>query len=47
MNKVKEIEIGDELNNLRSFSMEMNSKDRGLALGNSETIRLAHNSFAR
>jgi ubiquitin carboxyl-terminal hydrolase L5 len=47
MNRTKDIEIGDELRNLREFSLLMGSKDRGWAIGNSETIRLAHNSFAR
>jgi len=47
MNRNKDIEIGDELKNLRSFSLEMTSKDKGLAIGNSELIRLSHNSFAR
>lgn len=47
MNRTKDIEIGHELKNLRDFSLEMSSKDKGWAIGNSEVIRLAHNSFAR
>lgn len=47
MNRTKDIEIGDELRNLRDFSMEMSAKDKGWAIGNSESIRIAHNSFAR
>jgi ubiquitin carboxyl-terminal hydrolase L5 len=43
----KEIEIGDELKNLQSFSKDLDSKDKGFAIGNSEIIRNAHNSFAR
>lgn len=43
----KDIDIGNELRNLRDFSIEMSSKDKGWAIGNSEIIRLAHNSFAR
>lgn len=47
MNRTKDIEIGDELKNLREFSLEMTSNDKGWAIGNSELIREAHNSFAR
>ena len=47
MNKTKDIDIGLELKNLRDFSLEMSSKDKGWAIGNSEVIRLAHNSFSR
>jgi ubiquitin carboxyl-terminal hydrolase L5 len=47
MNKSKELELGSELKNLRDFSIEMSSKDRGWAIGNSEPIRIAHNSFSR
>lgn len=43
----KDIDIGDELKNLKIFSMDMNSKDKGWAIGNSELIRITHNSFAR
>ena len=41
------MDIGQELRNLKSFSMEMSAKDRGLAIGNSELIRESHNSFVR
>ena len=47
MNREKDLEIGDELKNLKSFSMAMGSKDRGMAIGNSELIRESHNSFQR
>ena len=47
LNRSKDIDIGDELRNLKNFTMEMSSKDRGWAIGNSELIRIAHNSFAR
>ncbi len=47
MNRSKDIEIGEELTNLKSFSMEMTNKDRGWAIGNSELIRTSHNSFQR
>jgi ubiquitin carboxyl-terminal hydrolase L5 len=47
MNRHKEIDIGPELKNLREFALMMSPKDKGWAIGNSETIRLAHNSFSR
>lgn len=47
MNKSKEIEIGDELTNLRNFSFGLPSREKGTAIGNSEKIRIAHNSFTR
>lgn len=43
----KDVEIGDELRNLRDFSLGMTSKDKGWAIGNAEGIRTAHNSFTR
>jgi ubiquitin carboxyl-terminal hydrolase L5 len=42
-----EIDIGPELANLRGFSQGLPSKDKGHAIGNSEKIRVAHNSFTR
>lgn len=47
MNRYKELDIGDELRNLREFSLPLPNKDRGWAIGNSEKVRLSHNSFAR
>jgi ubiquitin carboxyl-terminal hydrolase L5 len=47
LNRSKEIEIGSELSNLKQFSMGLPFKDRGDAIGNSDTIRSQHNSFAR
>lgn len=46
MNRYKDIELGEELSNLRGFSLQMNSKDKGWAIGNSDKVRVAHNSFA-
>ena len=42
-----EIDVGDELRNLKSFCADMSFKDRGWAIGNSDMIRMAHNSFSR
>lgn len=42
-----ELELGKELEAFRSFTMDLPSDMRGLAIGNSPQIRLAHNSFAR
>jgi len=47
MNKSDVIEIGDELSNLQAFTFGLPPKERGLAIGNSDKIRVAHNSFAR
>ncbi len=47
MNRTKEIDIGAELLNLRLFAMGLPFKDRGHVIGNSDQIRLTHNSFAR
>ena len=42
-----EIELGPELTNLRSFTTGLPSKEKGHTIGNSEVIRVAHNSFTR
>jgi len=47
LNQTKNLEIGDELKNLKDFTMMLNGKDRGWAIGNSEVVRLSHNSFHR
>jgi len=47
MNRAQELQIGPELSNLREFTLALDSKDRGWAIGNSEVIRTAHNSFTR
>jgi len=47
MNQKDQIDIGPELNNLYQFSMGLPAKDKGHAIGNSEKIRVAHNSFTR
>lgn len=47
LNRSDVVELGDELTNLRTFSAGLPSQDKGMALGNSEKIREAHNSFTR
>lgn len=47
MNQSDKIEIGPELEQVKNFSTGMNAKDKGLIIGNSDTIREVHNSFAR
>jgi ubiquitin carboxyl-terminal hydrolase L5 len=41
------VDVGEELGNLKNFTVGMSAKDIGYTLGNSDTIREAHNSFAR
>ncbi|GMH40521.1 hypothetical protein BSKO_08425 [Bryopsis sp. KO-2023] len=40
-----DLELGEELANLKSFSMDFPPQMKGLTIGNSEVIRNAHNSF--
>lgn len=42
-----DVELGDTLQNLKSFSASFDSKTKGLALANSPLIRQVHNSFSR
>eukprot|EP00892_Ulva_mutabilis_P000813 jgi/Ulvmu1/10732/UM068_0020.1 len=41
-----EVEIGDQLRNLREFTADFPPDMRGVAIGNAEGVRQAHNSFA-
>ena len=47
MNRSNDVHIGEELENLRNFTVGLPSKDKGLTIGNSEKIREEHNSFSR
>jgi ubiquitin carboxyl-terminal hydrolase L5 len=42
-----DIELGPELTDFKSFTKELPSEMKGLAIGNSELIKKVHNSFAR
>lgn len=41
------VDIGDKLRDFKEFTTGMTAKDIGYAIGNAESIRQAHNSFAR
>jgi ubiquitin carboxyl-terminal hydrolase L5 len=47
MNRHKEITLGQELENMRNFSLALPSREKGITIGNSDKIREAHNSFSR
>ncbi|PHH61228.1 hypothetical protein CDD81_662 [Ophiocordyceps australis] len=47
LNKTDEVDIGTAMGEFRDFTMMLPAEFRGEALGNSELIRPAHNSFAR
>uniref|UniRef100_A0A7S3I8U5 Ubiquitin carboxyl-terminal hydrolase n=1 Tax=Fabrea salina TaxID=342563 RepID=A0A7S3I8U5_9CILI len=42
-----QLEIGQELTNLREFAMPLDAQTRGLTISNSELIKNTHNSFSR
>ena len=42
-----EIDLGSALNEFKSFTADLPPEDKGWAIGSSELIRTAHNSFAR
>jgi ubiquitin carboxyl-terminal hydrolase L5 len=44
---VPQLDIGQELNEFKTFTMEMDPQLRGTVLGQTDTIRIVHNSFAR
>jgi ubiquitin carboxyl-terminal hydrolase L5 len=41
------VELGNELKDFRSFVVDLDAESRGYAIGNSDSLRLVHNSFAR
>ena len=47
MNRAEDIELGEEISNMRSFSQGLPANEKGHCIGNSEKIRVAHNSFTR
>jgi len=42
-----EVSLGKEIEQFKTFAQELPPEYRGVAIGNSEMIRVAHNSFAR
>lgn len=44
---ISKVQLGGELEGLKSFSLGLDPGSRGWAVSNSEKIREAHNSFAR
>ena len=46
LNNSEKIDIGPTLKDLKSFTADMTPEDRGLALSNSEKIKVEHNKFA-
>ena len=47
LNRVDQKQLGPTLQNFRDFTMSLPPGMKGLAIGNSEEIRLCHNSFSR
>lgn len=47
MNNSEKIDIGPTLKELKSFSMEMDPKMKGLTISNSDKIREEHNKFSK
>ncbi|KAJ2851557.1 hypothetical protein IWW36_001041 [Coemansia brasiliensis] len=47
LNRAEDIELGETLTNFRSFTADLPSDMRGLALTNCDQIRDVHNSFVR
>ncbi|KAJ2397315.1 hypothetical protein GGI23_003579, partial [Coemansia sp. RSA 2559] len=47
MNRENDMDIGETLSNLRSFSIDLPPDMRGLALTNCDELRTVHNSFQR
>lgn len=41
------LDIGEQLGELKSFTQSLDPESKGLAIGNYEPVRLAHNAFAR
>jgi ubiquitin carboxyl-terminal hydrolase L5 len=47
LNNEDKIDLGSELNELKSFTKEMDATMKGLSISNSEKIRIEHNKFSK
>eukprot|EP01147_Barroeca_monosierra_P005935 gene5935-7314_t len=47
LNAPEEVELGPMLQNFKSFAMMLDPESRGIAMTNSDELRIAHNSFSR
>lgn len=44
---IEGLEMGEELNNFKSFAMALDANTRGMIIGDCDIIKRVHNSFAK